>query len=338
MRLSKRPVPQDSRRYAARATRRRLRFRPPAHPGRIVACVVGAAAVIALALVWGSYLKTKSDAYRAAEEAGAWTLSETVSPVRPVTVPAYRAASILPGHNTGDIVLGGKHEGILLPLVAPDGTLRVGLSLAEAAGLSTEPDAPAAVDEVARISRRSLYVVGLFPVTHHHESDLSLSTYRRGLEMGLLLELAEAGFDELLLVGLPCGDEASDRMAISFVEDLKAALATLPDAPAVGVVLPLAAFEGGDTGETDTNGDSLPLYTGNPTPARLLSAADYAVADLRGKTATETDGLLPRFSYAYSRYDLRLLCDADGDAVDEALSHGFDRVYECMPEAATPTT
>lgn len=338
MGLSKRPLPQDARRYAARSTRRRFRFRPPAHPGRILAIFLAAVAVIALALLWGSHLKRRSDAYRADKEAGAWTLAETVSPIRPVEVPAYRAASILPGHNTGDIVLGGKHKGILLPLVAPDGTLRVGLSLAEMAGLSTEADAPTATNEVARISRRELYVIGLFPVTFHLESDPSLSTYRRGLEMALLIELASVGFDELLLVGLPCGDEAADRVSVTFIEELKASLASLPDAPAVGVVLPLSAFKGDDTDETDTNGEYLPLYAGNPSPARLLRVADYAVADLRGHTATDMDALLPRFSYAYCRYDLRLLCDADSDAVSEALAHGFDRVYECIPEPTSPDT
>ena len=67
-------IEQKRSRYSRHATKRRMTLRMPTHLGRIVAVVMAAVGVIVLALVWGSILKAKSDAYRAAEEAGEWTV------------------------------------------------------------------------------------------------------------------------------------------------------------------------------------------------------------------------------------------------------------------------
>ena len=308
-------------------TKKRAGLRPPEHPGRMIAIVAAAVGVIILALVWGSHLKAKSDAYRAAQEAGEWLLDrETVTPL-PVSVPDLRAVEITPEGNVGDILIAGKHDGVILPLYDGTGTMAYRFAIGEAAGLATVPDAPLLADDVARVSRRGLRVIGVFTVTCFDAPDTAAFAYRRGLDLAMLYECAAAGVDDILLIGLPAGDESRDRRTLDFLAELKELLAPLESKPAVGVAIEPLALSNGDV---DENGR--PLYAGNPTPARLRGGCDYMALDLRNHTSEEIGDMLPGLQYAYVRHSLRLLLDREAtDTVEDVLSHGFERVFELRP-------
>ncbi len=320
MGLRKKQDSFDSRRYKKRATKRRATFRPPAHPLRILLIVLSAVAVVILALVWGSYLKKQSDAYRADKEAGAWTLDTEVATPVPTELPDRRAIAISPGGNTGDILIAGKHQGILLPLMGADGVPLFRSAVAAEAGM-TQPaelyDLPA---EVTRITRRGLHLTCIFPVTSLSEEDTATAVYRRGLELALLREFAAAGMQDILLVGLPAGSEEADRRSVAFIEELSTLLSELEEPPRLGVALPLSAFasEAGD-------GEEL-IYAGNLTPGRFHRVAAYLAMDLRGQTPDTLSTLLPELSYAYVRHGLCLLTTTE--AANVALEHGFLRVWE----------
>ncbi len=344
MPLDKHYEKRERRRYTRHSTKSRLIIRPPAHPGRIVAVIVAVVAVIVLALICGSILKKRSDAYREAQEEGRWTLDATIATPRPsVDLPELRAISITPGESVGDILIAGHHDGILVPLCGEDGAPLFLSRVAEAAGMVLPPEAISLPDEVARISRRELYVTCVFSVTFAADSDPATAAYRRGLELALLREYAEAGMDDLLLLGLPMGDEASDARTVAFLSDLAELMADLPEPPAVGVALPLEALAGEpsapseDTASDDTadiGGEVHPLYAGNYTPSRLRRVCDYLALDLRTYTAEMAEDLLPHIRYAYVRHSLRLLLPREGEAVDAALAHGFDRVFEMEAPAS----
>lgn len=329
----------ESRRYAKRSTKRRLTLRPPTHPGRIVAIVVAAVAVIVLALVWGSSLKRKSDAYRDAESRGEWMLDTSIaSPILQDIPESYRAVAIPPEGNVGDILIAGNHGGILLPLCDDEGAPLFTSAVAREAGLAVAEDAPDLPDEVYRITRRGLRLTCTFTVTFPSVSDPSVRMYRRGLELALLSEWAAAGADDLLILGLPAGTDELDRLSVDFLNDLNAGLATLSDPPAVGVALPLAAFESDEPvgattpieGSTeDTSENDAPLYAGNISPARLCASASYLALDLRGRDTAAVEELLPHLSYTYLRHSLYLITDMATPATTKAvLSHGFLRVME----------
>ena len=72
------------------------------------------------------------------------------------------------------------------------------------------------------------------------------------------------------------------------------------------------------------------------TPAYILNACDYLAMDLRVLSADEVATILPHIRYAYVRYALRLLTDQNIPAVtEEALSHGFERIFEMEPETSS---
>ena len=314
---------RTSKRYGRRSTKRRSVFRPPAHPGRLVAIIVATIAVIVLALVWGNVLKRQSDALRAAEEADQWTLPPEAAQEQNSSVPAIRAYEIKPEGNVGDIVISGSHGGVILPLRGADGSLNYRSETASAAGISIPGGAPLLADDVARVSRRELRVSGVFHVTCFGEESASMQTYVRGLELSLLCEYAASGIDDILLVGLPCGDNASDALSVTFLEELKSLCSPLPKAPAIGVALSLSSLEG----KTDEGGK--PLYAGDISPARLARASDYLALDLRYRSTEEIDDLLPNLAYAYGRHGLRMMVDKKSPtAKDELLGHGFTRVFE----------
>ncbi len=312
------------RRYRRHSTKRRQIFRPPTHPGRLIAIIAAILAVIVLALVWGNALKRQSDAYRADQEAGKWTLPPDEDPTgENVAVPHIRAYEIAPEGNTGDIVIAGKHGGVLLPLRDADGSLHYLSDTANAAGVVFPSDAPSLEDDTARIQRRELHVTGIFHVTCLHEKTLSMQTYLRGLELSLLCEYAASGIDDILLVGLPFGTDEQDALSVAFLKEVKALLHSLESPPTIGVALPLSAFE------TISDEDGESLYAGNISPSRMALVADYSALDLRDKTAEEMDDLLPRLSYIYRRHTLRMMVSqADPTVAEDLISHGFDRVFE----------
>ena len=54
--------------------------------------------------------------------------------------------------------------------------------------------------------------------------------------------------------------------------------------------------------------------------------------DLRDLTSEEVTATLPHIRYVYVRYSLRLLTDRQTPAATEdALSHGFERIFEMDP-------
>ncbi len=311
------------RRYTRHSTKRRHIFRPPAHPGRLIAVILAAVLVIASALVWGNALKRQSDAHRADEENGLWTLPPAdTSEVSPAS-PADRAYEIIPEGNVGDIVLAGKHGGVLFPLRDADGGLYYRSAVAVEAGIPLPEDAPSLADDVARVNRRPLRATGIFHITCFGADDLSVQTYLRGLELALLCEYASSGIDDILLIGLPCGNDADDALAVAFLEELRGLLNTLAEPPAIGAALPLSAFEG----EEDEDGE--PLYAGDISPARIARVSDYLALDLRNKPLSQIDVLLPRLSYAYTRHTLHMMVSQyDTAATEDLLSHGFVRVFE----------
>ena len=317
-------------RYRRHSTKRRSVFRPPAHPGRLIAIILAAVAVVTLALIWGNVLKRQSDAYRAAEKAGEWTLPPDEADGQDVSVPSVRAREISPQGNVGDIVISGAYGGVMLPLRDADGGLHYRSETATAAGISLSNGAPSLSEDVARIARRELRVTGIFHVTCFDADGTSMQTYLRGLELALLCEYASSGIDDLLLVGLPCGNDGDDALAVAFLQDFKALLSTVDNPPEVGVALPLQAIEG------ESNESGAPLYAGDMSPARIARVCDYLALDLRDKTskeaskeASEVEALLPDLAYAYSRHDLRMMVSRSDPAVAESLlRHGFTRIFE----------
>ncbi len=315
------------RRYARSATKKGWVLRKPAHLGRILGALAACILVAALALVWGSHLKAEADARAAAAERGEWTLdAETTTPI-PVEVPDIRAVSIRPQGNVGDILIAGNHGGVILPLGSARGTMSYLSSVASAAGLSVSAEAVSLPEDVARVQKRDLNVTAAFTVTCFAETDPALRAYRRGMELALLREYAAAGMDDMLLFGLPAGDKASDELAVAFLAELKTLLGDLESPPALGVALAPACFAAADGAETETG--TPPPYAGSLTPARILGACDYIAMDLRDCTEEEVAATLPRISYVYVRYSLRLLLNRQAPAaVTDALSHGFERIFE----------
>ncbi len=319
--MSRRP----SRRHS---TKKRISFHPPAHPGRIIAILAAAVAVIVLALVWGNILKRQSDAYRANEEEGQWTLPPAETTDKSASVPDVHLLEILPEGNVGDIIIENSHDGVLLPLRDGTGSLHYLSNTAAEAGLSLPDDAISLADDVARVSRRGLYVTGIFHLTCFEVDDLATQTYRRGLELALLREYAASGIDALLILGLPAGDDAKDALSVSFLEELNTLLSSLADPPAVGAALSLSAF----AGETDEDGQI--QYVGEISPSRVAKAADFLALDLRSMTAADIDAVLPRLSYAYTRHALWMLTDREfEDIAENLLSHGFGRICEMQKDS-----
>jgi hypothetical protein len=251
-----------------------------------------------------------------------------------VTVPDIRAVRIKPEGNVGDILIAGRHDGVILPLCDGGGIPLYASKVANAAGMVVSSGAPSLPDDVARVSKRGLNVTVVYTVTCFSTPDAAVAAYRRGLDLALLLECAEARPHDILLLGLPSGNDVNDRRAAEFLTELSELLEGLPARPALGVALPPSAFaarsDSGDETDTDT-----PLYAGTLSPARLLTFCDYLAMDLRAMSAVGVTTLLPDIRYAYTRYSLRLLVNVtDREAVDTALNAGYGRVFEMDPPPA----
>lgn len=348
MPLRKRKEPRDSQHFARGSTKKRTRLKSSVRPWQILTLILCGLTGVILALVWGNHLKAKSDAYRDKAALGDWTVDAAIADPIPVDVPDIRAVEILPEGNVGDILIAGKHGGVILPLCGDDGTPLYASSVGSAAGVAIPAGAPSLTDDIARVSRRGLNVTVVYTVTCFSAVGTAEATFRRGLDLALLRECAEACPDDILLLGLPAGSDTNDRKAMDFLSELNALLADLPARPAVGVALPPSAFasdtltEGtgftqgsvSDSSETETAPADRPLYAGNLSPARLLTACDYLAMDLRNMSAVGVSTLLPDIQFSYVRYSLRLLVDTnDRDAVESILTHGYERVFEMEPPA-----
>lgn len=323
------------RRYGRRATKKRAPLRMPAHPGRVLACILAALLVMALALLTGSLLKARSDAYREAEAAGDWTLSEAIATPVPVSVPSLRGLITEPGESMGDILINGIYDGVLLPLYDGTSPLPYTSAVGSEAGYPTVDDAYELSREVERIGGRGLYTVGVFTLTFPTLEDPALRSYRRGFELSLLREYAGSGISDLLLLGLPVGNDTADGVTVEFLNDLQNLLSDIPHRPAIGAALPLSGFEGKAADDFDPEtAEALTgsaQYAGALSPGRVRQVCDYLALDLRDYNADSVASLLPSLQYAYVRHSLRLLLPEGGEAVTEALEHGFGRVFELTP-------
>ncbi len=348
MPFRKRKEPRNSQHFARGSTKKRTRVRSAILTRRVLILAFCGLAGVTLALVLGNHLKAKSDAYRDKEALGDWTVDTSITHGTPVNVPDLRAVEILPEGNVGDILIAGKHGGVILPLCGDDGIPLYASSVGSAAGMTLPADAPSLSDDVARISRRGLNVTVVYTVTCFSTANTAEATFRRGLDLALLLECAEARPNDILLLGLPAGNDASDRKAVDFLTELDALLADLPNRPAVGVALPPSAFASStltkgdgftsenedETAETETE-TARPLYAGEISPARILAACDYLAMDLRNMSTVGINTLLPDVQFAYVRHSLRLLVSIhDRDALEYALEHGYERVFEMEPPMA----
>ena len=334
MALRKRKEPRDSQHFARGATKKRPRPKVTLRPWQILTPILCGVAGIVLALVLGNYLQARSDAYRDDLSKNDWLTDGASVQSAPVTLPDIRAVRISPEGNVGDILIAGKHGGVILPLCDEKGVPLYASKVASAAGMAVSGDAPSLTDDVARVSKRGLNVTVVYTVTCFSTPDTAVAAYRRGLDLALLRECAEARPNDILLLGLPSGSDTADRRAVEFLTELDALLADLPAAPAVGVALPPSAFsaQSGTDEATDGDDQDAPLYAGTLSPARILSFCDYIAMDLRAMSAVGVNTLLPDIRYAYGRYSLRLLVNVnDREAVDAALTQGYKRVFEMEP-------
>lgn len=335
MPLRKRKEPRNSQHYARGSTKKRTRHKRFIRPWQILLPLLCGVAGIIAALALGNYLLEKSDAYRDSADKDNWVPEmESVESVT-LSVPDIRAIRITPEGNVGDILIEGNHGGVILPLCDSDGIPLYASKVAKAAGMAVSASAPSLTDDVARISRRELYVTVVYTVTCFSSSDAAVSAYKRGLDLALLRECAEARPNDILLLGLPSGNDTADGRAVEFLTELTALLADLPAAPAIGVALPPSAFASPQSSEETAD---TPLYAGTLSPARLLSYCDYVAMDLREMSAVGISTLLPDIRYAYARYSLRLLANAnDGEALNHILEQGYGRVFEMDPDSPSST-
>ncbi|MBQ9779769.1 MAG: hypothetical protein IJW00_02375 [Clostridia bacterium] len=308
-------------RYARRALRRGA-LKDPRKTRQTVLIISGALVVVILALIWGNHLKAESDARRAAEEAGEWLLDENAATPIPVAVPAINAGYAPPsGKMANSDKL--KLQAVTFDLGSCTSALPYSVSLPEGSGMSIADGAPELASEVRRFKNAGLRVICVFTVTSLSATDMTERTLRQGQEMTLFSLFAKAGVDEILLLGLPVGNDSLDTAATKYLMEIETLLASVPTTvPAVGVALYPAAFAG------EVSEDGTILYAGSLTPGRMLAVCDYVTLDLRG-LGTQVDTVLQGMQYAYVRYNLRLLtAQTQPELTDAAVSHGFSRILE----------
>ncbi len=325
-----------SRRYTTGSTRRRRSLpRPGAWRPVFLICLL-AVLVVSAALIWGSTLKKQSDAYRAGAEANAWTLDESQDAWPAVTVSDhFRGMSLRPGESTDKLSASSQYNGAVLTLSATDeGVLAYDLSQVSVPDITIQSGAEALDTVVSRLHKMGLTVSGVFRIRSldtAFTSDPALMAVRRGVELSLLVSCAQAGVDDILLLGLPYGDDSSDARTLDFLREVKALMGYTGHQPAIGVALAPDGFaqrgeelnDGEDNGRSDTD----TVYAGRLTPGRMLTVCDYLAIDLRDVPAEHAEEFLYDIQYAYVRYALRLLI-ADPAVVAEADRHGMARIEE----------
>lgn len=326
-RLSPRTVRR--RRYAASATRRRrLRISRDTWR-RILLCLLTAAFVIAVALMWGTVLKRRSDRHHSALVNDLWTVGNERPLVR-VDVPDFRGGTILSDGSVSDIPTDSNGVAIFLSENA-EGMYNYVSQTTSAAGLAVVGGAPTLSSEVDRLHRAGLRVLGIFEVqclNSLYLADPTAAVLRRGIEQSLLAAASQAGIDEILLTGIPCGNTSEDTRAVAFLSEVRQLLAD--SGTALGVALPTEVFvrEEGETTPNlyaqDATEEGISQYTGWLTPGRMLSVCDYLTVDLRESSARDAEEILRGFRFAYVRYSLRLLV-SDADTSSYADAHGMRR-------------
>ena len=321
------------RRYAASATRRRLRISRETWR-RILLSLLTTALVIAAALTWGTVLKHRSDEYHAAQIHDVWTVGNE-NPLIRVDVPDFRGGSLSPDGNVSDTLT--DSNGVVISLSEnTEGMYNYVSQTTSAAGLAVVGGAPALSSEIDRLHKTGLRVLGIFEVqclNPLYLADPAAAVLRRGIEQSLLAAASQAGIDEILLTGIPCGDTSNDARAVAFLSEVRQQLAD--NGTALGVALLTETFvreEGETTSDLyaqDGTEAGIPQYTGWRTPGRILSACDYLTLDLREVSTPDAKEMLRGFRFAYVRYSLRLLL-SDGETAAYADEHGMRRLITYM--------
>lgn len=306
--------PRTARRYRVGVTRRHHTRASQGLWRRVLPILTAALLTVILALVIGNSLLRRSDDYHAAQAAGEWT-ADTSAPLPQVTAGALRGSYVRPDGETPQTI-GGATCAVLRLSENPDGRLDYILPEVLQTGLETETNAPSLAAEVSRLHSKGLRVVGVFEVQCLNEPYLSgapQAVLRRGVEQSLLLSAAEAGVDELLLLGCPQEESAITARVLPFLQELKEQLTECAPATALGVAMPPEAFVRieGETAPAvygeDTSEEGIPQYTGWRVPGQLLSVCDRLVVDLRGTAVEGADTLLCGFRHSYARWGLTLL-------------------------------
>lgn len=151
-------------------------------------------------------------------------------------------------------------------------------------------------------SGKSRYSVGCFVSRAFEEKDAAKRAYEKGRELALLAEMADAGFREVLIFGLP-DDEALLQEVSLFV----AQVYDFSPKTNVGVVL------NGDAGDADMS--------------RLVAAteasADSFALDLRGMDTEEAAKAVERNAYFLTQYHMRTLLEGDTEVTEAYALKSF---------------
>ena len=175
-------------------------------------------------------------------------------------------------------------DGNAVGLCLFDGTLHYNSALSlgyEGGGLSAEAIASCA-------EAKSRYSVAIFESSAFAQKDTAKRAYEKGRELALLCEIAEAGFREILIFGLPSED--------AYVSEVALYLAQVRDfSPRTYV----GAAVSGNLGDAQI--------------ARLVASAEMSAdsfaLDLRGMTRESAENAVARNAYYLTQYNMRVLFD-----------------------------
>ncbi len=149
---------------------------------------------------------------------------------------------------------------------------------------------------VSVLRGKNKYSVAIFISSAFSVSDAAQRTYEKGRELAILSELAQAGFDEILICGLPSAAARVTEEGL-FVAEVKAISAK----SRVGVVL---------DGEWDSDAQ-----------ARLVAAtetsADSFALDVSDMDIEAARDAVERSAYYLTQYRMRVLVDADTDVSED---------------------
>lgn len=163
-------------------------------------------------------------------------------------------------------------------------------------------------EEIASgVRGKSRYGVACFVSAAFTETDAAKRAYEKGRELALLAEIADAGFRELFVFGLP-----SDESLVSEVGLFLAQIYDFAPNTRVGVVL-----------EGDASDAQL---------ARLVAAteanADSFALDLRGMSDEQAADAVERNAYFLTQYRMRVICDKESTVADAYDLHSIVRFGE----------
>ncbi|MBE6693651.1 MAG: hypothetical protein E7589_02665 [Ruminococcaceae bacterium] len=308
----------------------------------IIAISCACLAVVAVAVIWGSVLGERADKYAEMQSEGRWTLGEDDVAPLPSGVPVTLSSPLSPSQTVWDIKsYGDRAAGGVTLDVYSDGTPNYYSDVGIAAGLSNS-DMYSLSKKVAAMHSESIRVTCTFYVTSLAATpagvDAAVQSYRRGIELAMLEEFALSGMDEILLLGCPVDTDNTDggnTRTIEFLRELTQRLSTAdPDSPpTVGVALPIEMIDGIYHGDTSAatilaycdfiamdmqNSEDYPLYGGSDLDYEQGADTDD------GENFSPLSDMLSRFTYAYQKYQLRLLFNSEQTSgITTAISHGF---------------